>query len=174
MTSGTTVTVTRPWRSKMPKTGILPRAPRPRMPRRWPPKYDSSASDSARSSARLLLGQNGPAQCGVDAQRRRIAHPRLDGGLVRRDFQLEELEQPEPRHEPHPRLPEPGPGEVSERVATRATAVAPLAQAIRPRPRPQLEQCRHGLPQRRQRTCAYATRSLRISRSKDWIDMAPP
>ncbi|GEM_PF-4275958 len=79
-TLGTTPTLTTPRRSRMPNTGTLPAAPRPRRPLRRPPKYDSSASTSPRSS-------NSPSTVVATTARRKTwkARSTVAGAVGRRD-----------------------------------------------------------------------------------------
>lgn len=78
----------------------------------------------------MFLRQQRPATRGEDAERGRVAHPGLERRLSSRDFQLKQLDQPQPGRQRDSRLPDPGAREDVEGIAAAPTPVPPAAQSV--------------------------------------------
>ncbi len=127
MTLGTTVTDTRPRRSRMPKTGTLPAAPLPLAPAA---EVRLVGLHLAPQQFGGLLGHERPADRREHPQRRGIADAGLERGLPRGHLQFEQLDQPQPGRQGDAGLAHPGAGEEPEGIATPPTPRPAVAQPV--------------------------------------------
>src|SRR5581483_662683 len=79
---------------------------------------------------RFRTGENGPPNEGIHPPGGRITDADLDGGLMRRHLEFEQLDEPQPRCQGHFRLSQPDAGQQSERVTAASAPVVTFTQAV--------------------------------------------
>lgn len=87
-----------PFRSRIPKTGVFPATPRPRLPLRLPPKQDIQFDLASHEQIRIQLGQNRKPQDSHRLEHDRITQPDLlsnssGGKLHFKEFSVSDLLQ---------------------------------------------------------------------------------